>query len=62
LRFVPVLQLAVAEMLRCGVTCYNDMYFFPHVSARVTSEYVCFSDDEPLGFLMMTLWMLAGMA
>jgi hypothetical protein len=33
-------QLAVAEMLRCGVTCYNDMYFFPHVSARVTSEYV----------------------
>ncbi|ELR15271.1 Nethylammeline chlorohydrolase [Acanthamoeba castellanii str. Neff] len=32
-------KLAVAEMLRCGVTCYNDMYFFPHVSARVTSDY-----------------------
>lgn len=34
-----LLQLAVAEMLRCGVTCYNDMYFFPNVTARVSSEY-----------------------
>jgi 5-methylthioadenosine/S-adenosylhomocysteine deaminase len=27
-------RLAVAEMIRGGVTCFNDMYFFPDVSAR----------------------------
>ncbi len=26
--------LAIAEMLRGGVTCFNDMYFFPEVAAR----------------------------
>src|SRR5689334_1150528 len=26
--------LAMAEMLRAGVTCVNDMYFFPEASAR----------------------------
>ena len=30
--------LAVAEMLRGGTTCFNDMYFFPDVTARVCSE------------------------
>ncbi len=30
-------QLAVAEMLRGGTTCYNDMYFFPEITARVTA-------------------------
>jgi 5-methylthioadenosine/S-adenosylhomocysteine deaminase len=29
-------ELAIAEMLRCGTTCFNDMYFYPDVSARVT--------------------------
>ncbi|ROR32287.1 TRZ/ATZ family hydrolase [Inmirania thermothiophila] len=29
---------AVAEMLRGGVTCFNDMYFFPEVTARVAAE------------------------
>ncbi len=28
-------QLAMAEMLRGGVTCFNDMYFFPEVTATV---------------------------
>jgi 5-methylthioadenosine/S-adenosylhomocysteine deaminase len=28
-------RLAVAEMLRSGTTCFNDMYFFPDVTARV---------------------------
>jgi len=28
-------QLAVAEMLRGGTTCFNDMYFFPDAAARV---------------------------
>ena len=26
--------LAAAEMLRCGTTCFNDMYFFPEATAR----------------------------
>ena len=28
-------QLAVAEMIRGGTTCFNDMYFFPDETARV---------------------------
>ncbi len=28
--------LACAEMLRGGVTCFNDMYFFPAATAQVT--------------------------
>ena len=27
-------DLAIAEMLRGGVTCFNDMYFFPETTAR----------------------------
>lgn len=27
-------RLAMAEMIRGGVTCFNDMYFFPDVTAR----------------------------
>ena len=27
-------ELAIAEMLRGGTTCFNDMYFFPEVSAK----------------------------
>ena len=30
-------RLAVAEMLRGGITCFNDMYFFPDVTGRVTA-------------------------
>jgi 5-methylthioadenosine/S-adenosylhomocysteine deaminase len=30
-------QLAIAEMLRGGTTCFNDMYFFPDVAARVSA-------------------------
>jgi len=33
-------QLAVAEMLRSGTTCFNDMYFFPEVTARVAASGV----------------------
>ncbi len=28
-------SLAIAEMLRSGTTCFNDMYFFPEVTARL---------------------------
>ncbi|OBS10471.1 TRZ/ATZ family hydrolase [Acidihalobacter prosperus] len=30
-------RLAIAEMLRGGTTCFNDMYFFPEVTARVAA-------------------------
>ncbi|MES9843957.1 MAG: TRZ/ATZ family hydrolase, partial [Candidatus Sedimenticola sp. 6PFRAG5] len=30
-------RLAVAEMLRGGTTCFNDMYFFPDVTGMVSS-------------------------
>lgn len=29
--------LAIAEMLRGGITCFNDMYFFPEVTARAAA-------------------------
>ncbi|MDT8282739.1 MAG: TRZ/ATZ family hydrolase [Gammaproteobacteria bacterium] len=31
-------QLAIAEMIRSGTTCFNDMYFFPDITARVASD------------------------
>jgi 5-methylthioadenosine/S-adenosylhomocysteine deaminase len=31
-------ELAIAEMLRAGTTCFNDMYFFPDVTARVARK------------------------
>ncbi len=31
-------QLAIAEMIRGGTTCFNDMYFFPDITAQVADE------------------------
>ncbi len=31
-------QLAIAEMLRSGTTCFNDMYFFPDETAKTANE------------------------
>jgi len=31
-------QLAVAEMLKSGTTCFSDMYFFPEATAQVARE------------------------
>jgi 5-methylthioadenosine/S-adenosylhomocysteine deaminase len=31
-------QLAIAEMLRAGVTCFGDMYFWPDVIAQTAAE------------------------
>ena len=31
-------EFAIAEMLRGGVTCFNDMYFFPDEAARIASQ------------------------
>ena len=30
--------LAIAEMIRCGTTCFSDMYFYPEVTAKVAIE------------------------
>lgn len=32
-------RLACAEMLRGGITCFNDMYFFPQAAAQACSEF-----------------------
>ena len=31
--------LAIAEMIRSGTTCFNDMYFFPDVTANCAQRY-----------------------
>ncbi len=31
-------ELAIAELLKSGTTCFNDMYFFPDVTARVCAD------------------------
>jgi 5-methylthioadenosine/S-adenosylhomocysteine deaminase len=31
-------QLAMAEMLRSGTTCFNDMYFYPDITARAAAN------------------------
>lgn len=31
-------KLAIAEMIRCGTTCFNDMYFFPEVTAEIATR------------------------
>jgi len=31
-------ELAIAEMLKSGTTCFNDMYFFPDITARTCLE------------------------
>ena len=32
-------RLAIAELLLGGVTCFNDMYFFPNVTARLAVQH-----------------------
>ncbi|MCG8311802.1 MAG: TRZ/ATZ family hydrolase [Pseudomonadales bacterium] len=31
-------ELAIAEMIRGGTTCFNDMYFFPNITARAALD------------------------
>ena len=31
-------ELAIAEMIRSGTTCFNDMYYFPDITARIASK------------------------
>lgn len=49
-------QLAMAEMLRTGTTCFSDMYFFPEIAAQMARDagmraQVCFPLME-----MPTAW------
>jgi 5-methylthioadenosine/S-adenosylhomocysteine deaminase len=32
-------DLAIAEMIRGGTTCFNDMYFFPNITAQQVQRY-----------------------
>jgi 5-methylthioadenosine/S-adenosylhomocysteine deaminase len=32
-------DLAIAEMIRGGTTCFNDMYFFPNITAQQAQRY-----------------------
>ena len=32
------LNIGEQEMIRCGVTCFNDMYYFPEVTAKVAND------------------------
>ncbi|MGZ8225916.1 MAG: amidohydrolase family protein, partial [Methylococcaceae bacterium] len=32
-------DLAIAEMIRGGTTCFNDMYFFPDITAQQAIQY-----------------------
>jgi 5-methylthioadenosine/S-adenosylhomocysteine deaminase len=45
-------RLAVLEMLQGGVTCFNDMYFFPEVTAQVVAEA---GMRAVIGMIMMDL-------
>lgn len=31
-------QLAIGEMIRCGTTCFNDMYFYPEATAKAAEQ------------------------
>lgn len=31
-------RLALAEMIRSGTTCFNDMYFYPEITARIAAQ------------------------
>ncbi|MEW6353824.1 MAG: TRZ/ATZ family hydrolase [Pseudomonadota bacterium] len=49
-------ELALAEMLRGGVTCFNDMYFFPDVTAQAALD---FGMRAGIGLILMdfpTVW------
>jgi len=49
-------ELAIAEMLRGGTTCFNDMYFFPDVTARVAAHYGMRASVGLIMFDFPTVW------
>lgn len=49
-------DLAIAEMLRGGTTCFNDMYFFPEVVAQQALEHGIRANIGLIVFDFPTVW------
>ncbi len=49
-------ELAIAEMLRGGVTCFNDMYFFPEVTAQQAVKFGIRANLGLIVFDFPTAW------
>ncbi|NVK23252.1 MAG: TRZ/ATZ family hydrolase [Kangiellaceae bacterium] len=50
------LQLAMAEMLKSGTTCFNDMYFQPHITAKTAKKYGMRATIGMLMFDFPSVW------
>ncbi len=49
-------DLAIAEMLRCGTTCFNDMYFFPESAAQQAVQHGIRANIGLIVFDFPTVW------
>ncbi|BBL58060.1 TRZ/ATZ family hydrolase [Methylomonas koyamae] len=49
-------ELAIAEMLRCGTTCFNDMYFFPEIAAQQAVQHGIRANIGLIVFDFPTVW------
>ncbi|WFP50878.1 TRZ/ATZ family hydrolase [Methylomonas sp. EFPC3] len=49
-------DLAIAEMLRCGTTCFNDMYFFPEIAAQQAVQHGIRANIGLIVFDFPTVW------
>ncbi|MBD9357052.1 TRZ/ATZ family hydrolase [Methylomonas albis] len=49
-------DLAIAEMLRCGTTCFNDMYFFPEIAAQQAIQHGIRANIGLIVFDFPTVW------
>lgn len=49
-------DLAIAEMLRCGTTCFNDMYFFPEIVAQQAVQHGIRANIGLIVFDFPTVW------
>ncbi len=49
-------DLAIAEMLRGGTTCFNDMYFFPEVTAQQAALHGIRANIGLIVFDFPTIW------
>ncbi len=49
-------DLAIAEMIRGGTTCFNDMYFFPDITARQAIQHGIRASVGLIVFDFPTVW------
>lgn len=49
-------DLAIAEMLRGGTTCFNDMYFFPEITAKQAIQHGMRASIGLIVFDFPTIW------